>query len=119
MARNGKRKSKKFDISSWLPPRVTRNRAKNQEITNLINEALIANEPKPSPNSTRDQKPDRPTPPVAPRPKAQKKTPNPTPKNLAPRDYRAATPEPRTKNDINTILNRLYTNPDFPTVQSS
>ena len=119
MARNGKRKSKKFDISSWLPPRVTRNRAKNQEITNLINEALIANEPKPSPNSTRDQEPDRPTPPVAPKPKAQKKTPNPTPKNLAPRDYRAATPEPRTKNEINTILNRLYTNPDFPTVQSS
>ena len=113
----GRKRSTKFDIYSWLPPRVTRSRAKKRTLENdLLNEANLINVEKPSPNSGQDQAqaPDpRPGPPAAPNPKVPRITPN-----------RARTPPAQAavrnlkteKKSITEILNELYTNPDFPTV---
>ena len=123
MGRNGTKKSKKFDIYSWLPPRVTRSRAKNENLQKILDETNLINEQRSSRNSTpdrrreQDQNPDPvPNPPQILSPKTPKSPPRPTPKF----PVRAANPNlKKEKRTITEILNELYTNPNFPTVTSS
>lgn len=116
MARKERKKSKKFDVSSWLPPRITRNRAKNgdQELLNLAN---LTNGERRSASLSPVREPlPLPDPPVVPIPKVPAITQKTTPKPPVPAARQSPIKERRA---ITEILNELYTNPDFPTVMGS